>query len=174
MYIIRYAVALVAVLTSLTVAADIRTAYFPPVPDGWDVKIDNTTVIYASSGRNERNEPISQVKFTYSRATHGMDAAALADEFITRNRCSPKVEQGKGFYTSGCKVLGMDVIFIGEVNNCYRIEISGMYTREATALVNKYVNDVVRGKRTFEDRDIGEKVVEKAPVLPPPKADEDD
>lgn len=175
MHRIKFAAVLTAcALMADAAVADVRTAYFPPVPEGWSVRIDNTTVVYSSAARNEHNGPLSQLKFTYSRSTHGMDAAGVADDFIERNRCSPKVEQGKGFYTAGCKLLGTDVIVIGEVNNVYRIEITGSYSREVTMLLNKYVNDIVRGKRTFEDRDIGEKYVEKKLVYLPPKLSTDE
>lgn len=172
---IKFAAAMAAgAMIACSAVADVRTAYLPPVPDGWSVRVDNTTVVYSSAARNEQNGPLSQVKFTYSRSTHGLDAAGVADEYIERNRCSPKVEQGKGFYTSGCKLMGTDVIVIGEVNNVYRIEVTGSYSREVTMLLNKYVNDIVRGKRTFEDRDIGEKYVEKKLVYLPPKMSSDE
>ena len=41
----------------------------------------------------------------------------------------------------------------------YTIELSGEYDRIAIDLINTYVNSIVNGKRTFADREIGEKVV---------------
>ncbi len=40
----------------------------------------------------------------------------------------------------------------------YFIELSGEVTAEAKNLINTYVTSIVNGKRTFEDREIGEKL----------------
>ena len=40
----------------------------------------------------------------------------------------------------------------------YTVEITGEYTSIAKSLINEYVRNIVNGKRTFEDRNIGEPV----------------
>lgn len=40
----------------------------------------------------------------------------------------------------------------------YTVEISGDYNTVSTNLINAYVNAIVNGKRTFDNRDIGEPV----------------
>lgn len=55
-----------------------------------------------------------------------------------------------------CKLASTDAVFVGENNNMYTVEISGVYTREAKDIVNKYLNDIVKGKFVFKDRLIGD------------------
>lgn len=162
------AVLLAAVVFAVgTAQAAIRTAFFPPVPESWTQEIEGKAVVYKSPVVPKvQPEPLTQVRFTYSKATNGQDALSYAQDFIKKNSCTKAVEQGKGFYTTSCSTLGEDAVIIGEPDNMYLIEISGEYTNVAMDMINGYLNSIVKGKRTFNDRDIGEKDYDRTPPAP--------
>lgn len=140
---------------------EVRNAFFPPVPDNWTLKIENNTVIYSAPVLKQGEDPVSVIKLAYSRATADKTAENLIDDFIKLKHCEKKLQIGKDFYMASCKLAGVDAIFVGEVNNMYRIEVQGIYTTEAKSIVNKYLNDIVKGKRTFKDRTVADKITEE-------------
>ncbi len=137
---------------------EVRNAFFPPVPDNWTQKIENNTVIYSAPVLKQGEAPLSIIRLTYSRATAEKTAENLIDDFIKLKHCENKQQIGKDFYMTSCKLAKVDAIFVGEVNNMYRIEVQGVYTTEAKNIVNKYLNDIVKGKRTFKDRTVADKI----------------
>lgn len=145
------------VLYSQTVHA-VQLAYFPPVPESWNVSVEGETVVYSSPVSKTQPTPSSIVRFTYSKRTYGKDSKDIVDDYVKKNQCRDAKILGKGFYTASCPNIGRDVVVIGEVNNMYTVEISGDYNTVSTNLINTYVNSIVNGKRTFENRDIGEPV----------------
>ena len=134
----------------------IRIAYFPPVPEFWTQIIDHNTVVYRSAPGDKDQKPLTEVRLTYSRDTGGKAVSEICDEYVKQKRCSQKERLGKGFYMTICKLASTDAVFVGENNNMYTVEISGVYTREAKDIVNKYLNDIVKGKFVFKDRLIGD------------------
>lgn len=137
---------------------EVRNAFFPPVPDNWTLKIENNTLIYSAPVQKQGEEPASVIKLAYSRATADKTAENLIDDFIKLKHCENKQQIGKDFYMTSCKLAKVDAIFVGEVNNMYRIEVQGVYSSEAKGIVNKYLNDIVKGKRTFKDRTVADKM----------------
>lgn len=144
-------------LYSVTAQA-VQIAYFPPVPESWNVTVEGDTVVYSSPVNKTQPTPSSTVRFTYSKRTSGKDAKAVVDEYVNKNQCKEAKTLGKGFYTASCPNISRDVVVIGEVNNMYTVEISGDYNTVSTNLINTYVNSIVNGKRTFDNRDIGEPI----------------
>ncbi len=139
--------------------ANTQMAYFPPVPESWDVKIENNSIEYTSPvNKKTQPQPKSRVKFVYTKNTETKDATTLAEEYSKTHECNPPKLQGKGFYTISCPTISRDAVIVGEVNNMYTIELTGERTPESIGLINTYVTSIVNGKRTFEDREIGEKV----------------
>lgn len=137
----------------------VQVAYFPPVPESWNVTVEGDTVVYSSPvNRKTQPTPSSIVRFTYSKRTKGKDAQNVIDDYVKNNQCKEAKNLGKGFYTASCPNISRDVVVIGEVNNMYTVEISGDYNTVSTNLINTYVNSIVNGKRTFDNRDIGEPV----------------
>ena len=53
------------------------------------------------------------------------------------------------------------MVIVGEINNMYTVEIIGDYSTVAMGLINTYVTQIVTGKRTFDDREIGDRIPEK-------------
>lgn len=139
-------------------ATEIRSAHFPPVPEGWNIKIDGQTVIYTAPKRGESQRPSSILRFTHTKNTAGQDAQGFMESYISNNNCSKEKKLGKGFYTVSCRRKATDAVVVGEENNLYLLEITGEYSKVAVSLLNTYLNEIVKGKHTFEDRDIGEKV----------------
>lgn len=166
-YSILAAAALFTVLLPYTACAEIKSAFLPAVPESWNMTIDGKTVIYSAPVAKKGEKPATVVKFTYTRATKGRDAAAVMDEYIRVHQCSPKTEQGKGFYTTSCATVSTDAVVVGEPDNMYTLEVVGLYNQASTNLINSYLNEIINGKRTFEDRDIGEKVIKKKPYVVP-------
>ena len=146
-----------SVIASAENFTEVRNVFFPPVPENWSQKIENNAVIYSAPITKKGEEPVSVVKLTYSRSTGGKTAETLIDEFMEVKHCDSKQKIGKEFYMTSCKFAKTDAIFVGEVDNMYSIEVIGTYTHEAKAVVNKYLNDIVKGKRTFKDRSIAER-----------------
>lgn len=134
----------------------IRIAYFPPVPEFWTQSIDHNTVVYKSPSGEQDKKALTEVRLTYSRDTKGRNAEQICDDYVKQKRCSPKERLGKGFFMTSCKLASVDAVFVGESDNMYTVEITGLYTREAKDLVNKYLNDIVKGKFVFRDRFIGD------------------
>lgn len=139
-------------------ATAVQVAYFPPVPESWNVTVEGDTVVYSSPVNKTQPTPSSTIRFTYSKRTLGKDAKKVVDDYVNLNQCKQAKTLGKGFYTASCPNIGRDVVVIGEVNNMYTVEISGDYNTVSTNLINAYVNSIVNGKRTFDNRDIGEPV----------------
>lgn len=139
-------------------ATAVQVAYFPPVPESWNVTVEGDTVVYSSPVNKTQPTPNSTIRFTYSKRTLGKDAKKVVDDYVNQNQCKEAKTLGKGFYTASCPNIGRDVVVIGEVNNMYTVEISGDYNTVSTNLINVYVNSIVNGKRTFDNRDIGEPV----------------
>ncbi|MGN0914898.1 MAG: hypothetical protein ACI4NE_00900 [Succinivibrio sp.] len=153
---------LVSALTLYAAAcfADVKVAYFPPVPESWNVSIEGHTVVYTSPASKDKNRksktPLTTMRFTYSKATSGKDAYEVISEYVKQNKCKAAVEQRKGLFTASCPDISRDIVVIGEVNNLYQIEISGQYNATSMRVINEYINNIVSGKMTFVDREIGE------------------
>lgn len=153
-----FAVALVF-STQAFATSVIRPAYFPAVPESWGVAIVGNTVEYSSpTNPKTQKQPKTVVRFTYSRSTNQKDAKTIIDEYVKNNGCKSPIQQGKGFYTASCASIDRDVVVVGEVSNMYTVELCGEYDRIAISIINAYINSVINGKRTFEDREIGEKI----------------
>lgn len=136
---------------------NIVPVYFPPVPFGWSISVDDNVVRYvnvaaAKGGKGQG----TTIKMRYTRKTSRMDASTYMDWYIHNNSCSEKVTQGNGFYTTSCVNSNTYTIVLGEVNNMYIIELIGDYNAAARAIIENYVGSIVRGKRVFADRSIGE------------------
>lgn len=162
-----FTTALTLLLSSTNVSAQIQVATLPTVPESWTVSIEGTTVIYASPVNKKLKQPSSSVRFTYSKRTTEkneegetitLDAKAVTDRYVKKNECKAPRQLGIGFYTAACPSISRDVVIVGEANNMYTVEITGEYTSIAKSLINEYVRNIVNGKRTFEDRNIGEPV----------------
>lgn len=136
---------------------NIVPVYFPPVPYGWQIEIapDNTVSYFHPKSKNS-DEVDTTINMRYTRRTLDQDAEAFIDEYIATNSCEDKTQQGHGFYTTTCGVTNTYAIVIGEVNNMYLIELKGNYSSAASAIIGSYVNSIVKGKRVFKDRSIGE------------------
>ncbi|MCR5536638.1 MAG: hypothetical protein K6F05_04400 [Succinivibrio sp.] len=143
-------------------ATEIRSAHLPPVPEGWNIKVNGQTVIYSSPKKGDSQRHASVLKFTHTKNTNGLDAQGYMEGYISQYNCSREKQLGKGFYTVSCRKKATDAVVVGEENNMYLLEITGEYSKTAVALLNTYLNEIVKGKHTFEDRDIGEKVYSKS------------
>lgn len=142
--------------------ADIQIAYFPPVPESWNIAIEANTVVYTSPiDKKTQPTPRTTVRFNYTKRTHGADAYELIRDYVKKNSCRQSKQLGKGFYTASCPSMSRDVVIVGEVDNMYTVEIIGDYSTVAMGLINTYVNHIVTGKRTFDDREIGDRLPEK-------------
>lgn len=137
--------------------------YFPAVPFGWDVKVENNTVSYIhaeapdpATGRKASPGSATTIKMRYTRKTSRMDAAAYMDNYVNTHSCELKVKQGTGFYTTACMSTNTYAIVIGEVDNMYIIELIGQYNSAARAIIEHYVGSIVNGKHVFADRTIGD------------------
>lgn len=139
---------------------NIVPVYFPAVPFGWKISIDNNVVTYSNAVKQKvRNETTMKgtfIKMRYTRKTSRMDASRYMDSYMNAHACTEKIEQGKGFYTTSCVTTNTYAIVIGEVDNMYIIELTGDYNNAARAIIENYVGSIVRGKRVFADRSIGE------------------
>lgn len=146
-------------LVSEVALAETQMAYLPPVPESWNVVVTGTTVEYTSPvNRKTQPTPKTTLRFTYSRKTQGKTAIEVISDYAKNNGCSEPKKQGKSFYTSSCEAISRDVVVVGEPNNMYTIEISGEHGTESSQIVNTYLTSIINGKRTFEDREIGENV----------------
>ena len=145
---------------------NIVPVYFPAVPFGWNVLVQDNTVSYLYD-RNENTEIPSKVdpenpratttiRMQYTRKTMHKDAAAVMDEYVSTNACNPKVKEGTGFYTASCLGINTYAIVIGEADNLYLIELTGEYNNAARAIIESYVGNIISGKRVFADRNIGD------------------
>ena len=146
-------------ICSLAYATRLQMVYFPPVPENWTMKVEGTTVEYYSpvNSKTSRN-PRTVLRLQYTKKHADKDAKTLAEEYSKEHECKPPKQQGKGFYTISCPLIQRDAVVVGEPGNMYHIELSGDRVQEAMDLINSYVTAIVNGKRTFEDREIGEKV----------------
>ena len=158
-------------------AIEIRAAHFPPLPEGWSVSlINNLTVVYRSPLARNSSAPSSVLRFTHTRKTEGKDAQGYMDDYVRRNSCDRPEQQAIGGYLTSCHATETVAMVVGEPNNLYLLELSGVYSKTAVDTFNTYLNEIVRGKHTFEDRDIGEKVVKRRPLrvpVPAAAADKD-
>lgn len=151
-----------AALECFNANAAIQIAYFPPVPESWNVTIEANTVIYTSPiDKKTQPTPRTTLRFNYSKATNGQDAYDLIRDYVKKNSCRQTKQLGKGFYTASCPSMSRDVVIVGEINNMYTVEIIGDYSTVAMGLINTYVTQIVTGKRTFDDREIGDRIPEK-------------
>ncbi len=140
------------------VYAETQMAYFPPVPESWDVKVEGTSIEYSSPvNKKTQPQPKTKVRFQYTKTTMDKDAVTLSQEYAKSHECATPREQGKAFFTISCPNISRNAVIVGEPNNMYTIEITGEVSAEAKVLINSYVTSIVNGKRTFEDREIGEK-----------------
>ncbi|MGN0894945.1 MAG: hypothetical protein ACI4ND_08135 [Succinivibrio sp.] len=147
-------------LSSFAALSAVQIAYFPAVPESWNLNVEGTTVVYTSpTNRKTQPLPKTTIRINYSKRTAAKDALGVISEYVKNNSCNESKQLGKGFYTASCPNMGRDIVVIGEVNNMYSIEISGEYSSIAKNLINTYVNSIVNGKRTFDDREIGENIV---------------
>ncbi len=147
------------VLFCVSSYAETQMAYFPPVPESWNVKVEGTTVEYSSPvNKKTQPQPKTMVRFQYTKTTMDKDATTLASEYSKSHECNEPREQGKSFFTISCPNISRNAVIVGEPNNMYTIELTGEVSPEAKMLLNTYVTSIVNGKRTFEDREIGEKV----------------
>ncbi|SKA61045.1 hypothetical protein SAMN02745213_01008 [Succinivibrio dextrinosolvens DSM 3072] len=152
-------VLLSAILLGFSAYAETQMAYFPPVPESWNVKVEGTSIEYSSPvNKKTQPQPKTKVRFQYTKTTQDKDATTLAQEYAKTNECGAPREQGKAFFTISCPNIARNAVIVGEPNNMYFIELSGEVSAEAKNLINTYVTSIVNGKRTFEDREIGEKV----------------
>ncbi len=133
-----------------------RVAHFPPLPDGWTLTVNDDNSINYKSPANANGESVSNVRFLYTKRTSGMDAFEYAQDYAETNVCADPIIQGVGFYTVSCKTSQTDAVIIGEPNNMYLIEVMGEYSSVSINMINSYLNDIVSGKHTFKNRDIGE------------------
>lgn len=134
----------------------IRPVYFPPVPSGWSLNVLNTTIEYHSPINKKTNSSDTIVAFTYTKDTKGMDAKKYIDNYIKEKECSKATALGMGFYTTSCEKLNSYAIVIGEVDNLYKIELTGNYASDASVLIKNYVNEIINGKHVFNNRNIGD------------------
>ncbi len=167
--------AAVTVMAEYACADNIRSAHFPPVPEGWTIEVNGNTVIYKSPSGGKNNLPSASVlRFTHTRNSGGLDAEKYIQDYINTNECERANQLGIGVYRSTCRSNKSDVVVAGEVNNMYLLEIQGEYSKSAVATMQAYLDEIIKGKHTFEDRNIGEKVYKKnnvkstAPKAPPP------
>lgn len=135
---------------------NIVPVYFPPVPFGWNIEIEDNVVRYINVANSKNKGQATTIKMRYTRKTSRMDASRYMDFYINNHSCTDKVEQGYGFYTTSCVTNNTYTIVIGEVNNMYIIELVGDYNAAARAIIENYVGSIIRGKRVFYDRSIGE------------------
>ncbi len=136
---------------------NIDIVYFPPVPMRWTLRLDGNSVVYTAPEKrvSELDTVNSEVRLTYTRRTKGQGAAVFTDNYVKEHHCQMKHAVGIGFYTAACPDSNSNVVVIGESNNMYVIEITGIYDRSVKALVEGYVQRIISGKRVFRDRDIG-------------------
>ena len=137
-------------------SSEIRNVYFPPVPEFWEQRIEGQSIVYSAPVAKQGEKSPTEIKITYTRRTLGRDAIAMIKEYGKSHQCSSERQLGVGFYMTSRKDYGTDAIFIGEPDNLYEVEISGIYTREAKELVSRYLSEIIKGKRTFLDRSIGD------------------
>ena len=163
-----------ALLGSESLASQLRSAHFPPVPEGWNIRIKGQTVIYSSPKIGESQRSASVLRFTHTKNTNGMDAQTFMESYVSQNNCSKEKKLGKGFYTVSCRKKATDAVVVGEEGNLYLLEITGEYSKLAVSLLNTYLNEIVKGKHTFEDRDIGEKEYVSSKPAPTQDPDFDD
>lgn len=78
------------------------------------------------------------------------------NDYVIKNNCAEKSQQGNGFYTTSCRKSNTYAIVIGEVDNLYLIELIGNYNHAAQAIIEQYVGNIVNGKKVFANRDIGD------------------
>lgn len=139
---------------------NIVPVFFPAVPFGWNIEIADGAVTYNNVQKNKKGVVDSSkgtyIKMRYTRKTARMDASRYMDYYINSHSCTDKLQQGKGFYTTSCVTTNTYTIVIGEIDNMYIIELSGDYNNSARAIIENYVGAIVRGKRVFADRSIGE------------------
>lgn len=154
--IVKLLCVLAATVFASSAMADFKVATYPPVPESWSVKIEGNTVIYESPVSKKQKMPLTKILFTYTKRTENKNAELLTLEYVKKYECKEPKRLGKGFYTASCSDIGRDVVIVGEPNNMYQIEIAGEYNSVALELINSYLNAIVGGKKTFEDRDIGE------------------
>ncbi len=154
---LKIALALGMFLGCGSTLAVVQMAFFPPVPENWNMKIEGTTVEYSSPTDAKSPKPRTVLRLQYTKKTADKDAKTLAEEYAKEHECNEPKQQGKGFYTISCPTIQRDAVIVGEPNNMYHMELSGDRLTEAMEVMNSYVTSIINGKRTFEDREIGEK-----------------
>lgn len=137
---------------------NIRPVYFPAVPYGWKIEINDDNVVSYIHEKSANTESSTTINMRYTRDTQWADAAAFMDSYISQHSCEDKSQVGKGFYTTSCGVTNTYAIVIGEPNNLYLIELIGNYNSASSAIISNYVNSIVTGKKVFKDRNIGEQI----------------
>ena len=147
-----------AVVKKVEPSTIIRPVHFPPVPVGWTMDVINNKVEYQSPINLKTNNSDTIIDFTYTIDTKGMDAKKYAESYVKEKECSKAKALGKGFYTTSCETLNTYAIFIGEVDNLYKIELHGDYASDASVLIKNYVNEIINGKHVFNDRTIGDAI----------------
>lgn len=144
---------------------NIVPVYYPAVPFGWEVKIEDNTVSYIRKNSDDDasrtsdalgNDPDTTIRMYYTRKTLGKNAAAFMDDYVAKNGCEAKSKQGTGFYTTSCRNTNTYAIVIGEKDNLYRIELIGNYNTAARTIIEHYVGNIVNGKKVFANRNIGD------------------
>lgn len=147
---------------------NIVPVYFPAVPFGWKVEVDSNENVVKYTHQDDPNStygsfingqssPMSTtIKMYYTRKTMYRDAAAYMNDYVIKNNCAEKSQQGNGFYTTSCRKSNTYAIVIGEVDNLYLIELIGNYNHAAQAIIEQYVGNIVNGKKVFANRDIGD------------------
>lgn len=134
---------------------NIVPVYFPPVPFGWKVVVADNAVNFTKETPGKVTQETS-IKMRYTRKTYRMDAEQYMDRYVATHSCENKVKEGTGFYTAACLTNNTYAIVIGEVNNMYIIELTGEFNQAARAILEQYVSSIIRGKKVFADRNIGD------------------
>lgn len=135
---------------------NIEPVYYPPVPFGWQVVINNdNTVSYIHANASDGADHTTTIKMRYTRKTANMDAECYMRNYTYSHSCTNMFKQGTGFYTADCLESNTFAIVIGEVDNLYVIELTGDYSNAARAIIESYVSDIITGKKVFADRNIG-------------------
>lgn len=129
---------------------------FPPVPENWTQSVVGNAVEYYSPVPRGKKVSDSVVRITYTRNTGGRDALGYINDYAAKSRCDTTSKVGRGFYTTACPEINTYAVAIGEKDNLYLIELTGVYDNRCQALIEDYVRTIITGKHTFIDRYIGD------------------
>ncbi|MCR5084153.1 MAG: hypothetical protein K6A65_01455 [Succinivibrionaceae bacterium] len=138
--------------------SEVRPAYFPPVPMDWTQRIQNNAVEYLSP-RDEftrKGPPPTIIRFGYSRHTEDMPAEEYARHYSMLNQCEQPVQRGIGFFSVKCNDINTFALVIGELDNMYTLEMIGVVQPEGRRIMEQYLNNIIGGRHTFRDRNIGD------------------